>query len=1528
MMAVCNDGVFTPVSDCRFFDFTVTFSNALFAILPSCIAILLFVARLVQIRNKPDIPTLSSQPRLSLLRSCAPHSDPISLFGAFIYVSNALLGLVLIALFAAPSSHSLRHAMDDRTGLPSVVLPFVASLLAVPLSVAERRKTRGGNMVLPLWLLLNLFFDACRIRTFNAIPAIRHSPFFYVYAITFACQALMLTVENANGVRGTDVNSTNESRAGFLSRLFFFWVFPLLRTGFRKPLDMDDLEPLKPEFYGRSLGKNFLASWSGVPTPNSAGHQNTRDPVDECAGLDFKSNISRSSSEAYPMEKLSAHHEAPVPPASENAHLYNGRSFPKQLASRSLLWATFGAFPLGVLFPVPWKLLLTATELAQPFLVSTTLAFVQSYSGAAKSGSVTPQPVVYGWGLVGAYAFVYLGQAFATGQYWHSASQLMCKVRGAYVEAIFRKGLNLHLRTARTSGGGKAANLMSVDSERVVQAIDVVHELYSGTITIAVGVYLLYTRLGLVFLASMISVLICLLLTPLASLGLGKKQGAWSEMTDKRVNLTSSITSDIKGVKFSAYEELLADKVCKTRAEELVKRSSMMKQLTGVVVFTNCTGELLGLSTFVTLIIVDKLSGSNRFDLNTIFTTLTIFSILQTPLLSIGQQYSFLLQAWASMVRIEEFLNSQDKPDVQEAIDHGVAHHAAHASSDDITAGYAAKFVGADLGWSDEVVLANVDLEIPVGALTMVCGRLGQGKSTLLQAILGESDLIKGQQELPLLADRVAYVSQDVWLQEKRSIRENIVFATGEYDEDRYVGALRACALTEDIDGLQEGDSTVASALSGGQRQRLAVARAVYSDADTYLFDDITSALDAETAAHMWRSLMGPAGLLQGKTVVMATNAVHLLHHAKLIVRIDGGKIAEQGRYEELSMKGKDAISRTSLDSHRAMPAADQSSDKPVKSGVPEKQEDVSTGAVGWRVYANWCKAAGLGKVVLFVFVGVIGAGLVVAPSYYLQAWAEAQQRHRFRDLGAWLAGYCWLVLLSPINLAVGFWIFQTSCTESAGNRLHAAQLRGVLSAPLSFFSKWTSGQIINRFSQDLFHLDQTFSQAMTNAVYITFLLLASLVTMIVPAPYLAVLAVGLILLSWGLQRLYIPSSRQLRRLESSAKSPLYSLFSETSTPSGLATVRGLKREASLLHLNTESLDLSQKPYYHLFAVRRWLQTWLLLLTTVINVVLVLLVVVLRHSSQAGLFGVALVQATSLGVLLNQTIISYTEVEIAGVALERIREFSELQPEIDADVATKEDVDKDSDATSQPTMRGDIEFDRVTVSYSAELEPAVKELSFNLAAGKRLGLVGRSGSGKSTTLLALFRMIEMRSGTILIDGQSISSIPARKLRSQMTIVPQNPLVLAATIRENLDPEGVCTEADLWDALEKCHLADFVKKQENKLDEMLLTGESFISSGQKQLLSLARALLRKRKILVLDEATSAMDVETDAAVQSVLAKHFPDTTVIAVAHRIATVIDFDHIICMSAGRAIESGSPEQLLKQRGEFWALAAEQKCV
>ncbi|TKY88084.1 hypothetical protein EX895_003180 [Sporisorium graminicola] len=1416
------------------------------------------------------------------------------MLSAAIFTINAVIGLVLIGILAAPSSSTLRHSLGNGTAVPSVLLPFLASLLAAPLSVIERKKTRGGSMLLPLWLLVSLLFNACRIRTLNAIPVVRHSSFFDIYLIAFACQALMLAVENAQVVRTDDViSSTNESRAGFLSRLLFIWVFPLLWTGFRRPLEMRDLDALKPDLQGQSLANEFIASWTGVSIK-----QQPQALESQRYSFDVKEN-SVEGSEAFPLEKLGS--TSPDNPLSKPGPgpLYEGKSFPRRIVKRRLLTATFRAFPLAALAPVPWRLVLTACRLSQPFLVSTTLGFVQSYSDDAKKDvRSTAQPVAYGWGLVGAYGLVYLGVTLATGQYWYSISQLMTKVRGAYVEAIYRKGLDLHLRVARTSGGGKAANLMSVDSERVVQAVNMVHELWSGCITIVVGIYLLYARLGLVFLACMVAVAACFFLTPFASRGIGAKQGVWSARTDKRVNLTSSIISDIKGVKLSAYEQILHAKICKARTEELQARSSIMKQIIGVVVFTNCTGEMLGLCTFITLIVVDKLSGSSRFDLNTVLTTLPIFGMLQQPLFDLGQQYSALLQAWESMRRIEEFLSSEAKPDAQPAIDAGLAASAACAGGSneiDEPVDFAAKFERAHLGWATETVLADVDLEIPAKSLTMICGKLGQGKSTLLQALLGECDLLQGQQQLPLLAQRVAYVSQDVWLQEQRTIRDNIVFATGEYDEDSYFQALRACALIEDIAGLELGDATMANALSGGQRQRVAVARAVYSRAETYIFDDITSALDAETAAHMWRSLMGQSGLLAGKTVIMATNAVHLLHHAQLVVRIDAGKISESGRYEELSIKGKDAISRTSIDSQRALAFADPIQDKVVEFNSPEEHEDILTGSVGWKNYATWFKAAGHARIALYVLCKVFWAASLSGQSYYLQAWAESQQRHAFREWGAWIAGYICLIPMSAIFLAVAFWLLCVKAAELAGNRLHADELKGVLSAPLSFFSQWSAGQMTNRFSQDLYNVDQTFVMALLNTTGNSLELLATMVAMMVAAPQLIVVAVVLIGAAWGIQRLYLGSS--------------------------LATIRGLKREAFLLDLNTASLDQSQKPLYHLFAVRRWLQTWLLLLTTMINIALVALAVVLRHSSQAGLFGVALVQATGLGNSLNAVVICLTEVEIAGVALERVRELSQIKAE---------DVSPMGAGTrkSPGLVRGDIHFDKVTVSYGPDMEPAIKELSFQLAGGKRLGIVGRSGSGKSTSLLALFGMIEIRSGTIRIDDEDIKQKARCDLRSQMSIVPQNPLVLAATIRENLDPEGTCSDHELWDALQKCELTSFVKKQANELEELLLTGDTFISTGQKQLLALARALLRKRKILVLDEATSAMDVETDQAVQSVLSSQFAECTVIAVAHRIATVMDFDQIICMSSGRAVEMGSPKELLQRRGEFWALACEQKCV
>jgi ABC-type multidrug transport system fused ATPase/permease subunit len=410
--------------------------------------------------------------------------------------------------------------------------------------------------------------------------------------------------------------------------------------------------------------------------------------------------------------------------------------------------------------------------------------------------------------------------------------------------------------------------------------------LWSSVVIVAVGLYILYSQIGAVFIATLLAIAFNLALTPIASscgTNITELQGNWSAKTDARVNLLESAVRDAKGVKFAAYEDAIEKKLLAARDEEITCAKGYLKRLLIVIASSNFNVEIMSLATFTALGIVDLLSGSRRFTLNTVFTSLTTIAILEVPLMQMGQQYASIISAYASIKRIEVFLREKERPSaagtnmrpesaasLSSTRDHKTRPSVDSNTSIEVESAAAATFKEATIGWAGKPVLTNVALTIPRGRLTMVCGRIGSGKSTLLLGLLGEADVLSGESQLPMLARPVAFCAQDNWMMEGASIRDNILF-DGAWDAERYQTALRACCLDVDVLQLAQRDRTLAKALSGGQRQRVSLARALYADAEAYVLDDVTSALDAETAAALWRNLMGPQGLLRGKTIVMAS---------------------------------------------------------------------------------------------------------------------------------------------------------------------------------------------------------------------------------------------------------------------------------------------------------------------------------------------------------------------------------------------------------------------------------------------------------------------------------------------------------------------------------------------------------------------------------------------------------------------------------------------------------------------------------
>ncbi|MCO5566255.1 hypothetical protein L7F22_019931 [Adiantum nelumboides] len=1522
----CNDDNFGPVSTCRFFDFTLTFQNFILVI-SSAVFILASLIQLLFLLRLPVVGTTSQKWKPLFYTKAWDLSGLLRLTFAVIQtvLSAAILGL-------ATDDHQLRDALIPSTATPGYTLAFVASAIQIPLTILSRQRLSGGSVILPIYIFATIFTDASRLRTYAVINEVQHTQFFRLCAANLIFKGLAFFAENTTGL--PDADSTPDSRASFLSRMTFYWLLKVLWTGFRRPLDMVNLETLGSEFDSESLGKRLQGKWNEqISKAVSKAVKNEQQNI----------NKVQTGPASFDVDGIELDELPSSPTKSKNQSI--NRAAVEEAASESsslLLRSCFKAFPFAIMAPAIPALVHIGVQLSLPYLVSRTLAFAESQLSENES-----QPSAYGWGLVGAYGFTSLIDAFASGQFYWLSDKVQIRMRGALIDILYRKSLRIHLSTANELGGGSIANLMSVDMERFCKVIIPFHFLWTGLLQVAISAYLLYLQLGWSFLASIFSIIICLTIPPIVARGLGPRQRLWSSLTDKRVNLVSSAVNNAKGVKYMAYEKFVAKKLLEAREEEQKAGWSYMCWIISIGAFTNLVKEFTAVSTFTTVFLVDHITGSHRFTINNIITSLTLLSLMEVPLLMMGQQYGSIIAALVSLKRIQVFLGKRERPlisagNVVSPTDHqepeeyrrasigttpsvgkGQIDLQSLASIDE--SNIAASFHSASLGWSPKgkAVLVNVSVQIPVDTLTMICGPIGSGKTTFLQALLGEVDVLGGQVRLPLLRDSVAYVAQDGWLQENATIRDNITLQTP-FEPELYQTVIYAAALHVDLLQLDKHDDTLAKNLSGGQRQRLALARALYSQCDTYIMDDFTSALDAETAAHVWDALMGPVGLLRNKTVIFATNAVQFLTKASMVIRLQSGKVIEVGKPQDLSEDAREAISRASIDERERANAEAKKAMKYLENTERKdaRHEEVEHGKIKWSVYKQWVLAGGIFACLFtlvfgLLFVTACKNGWVV----YLQYFARSQDTILgIKEKWAWLGGFIAIILLTMTALPIAEYFSMLICFVRVGRKMHAREVKGVWNAGVKFFEANPPGVIINRFSQDIFVLDWELTMALTNFMFSIFELMFQFLLLIIPVPILiavlAIVAVAYI----AIQKLYAPVSRQLRRLEMATKSPLYSQISETSQASGLATIRALGRQKTFVDINTGRLDRSQQPYFYLQAIRRWLLTSLNLLSLVVNVALITLVVLLKNTKNVAVLGAGLVNATQLALMLNIALVSYTEVEIASVAIERILGFASLEAE-EKPLANG----KMREILDPKNVIGELEIRDLSITYPEAPKAALRNLNLKTKPGERIGICGRSGSGKSTLLLAIFRMLEPSEGEILLDGKALQTYTAFSLRNSLTIVPQNALVLSATVRENLDPLNDHEDSAVWEALDTCHLLDVVRGFPNGLDTKLDANFN-LSAGQRQLFNLTRALLRGRRILVLDEATSSMDYETDAAVQQILRTQFNHCTIFTVAHRIATVRDYDRILVLNNGEMVELDSPNNLMNNpNSTFRALAVEQ---
>ncbi|KFY35276.1 hypothetical protein V494_06064 [Pseudogymnoascus sp. VKM F-4513 (FW-928)] len=1089
--------------------------------------------------------------------------------------------------------------------------------------------------------------------------------------------------------------------------------------------------------------------------------------------------------------------------------------------------------------PVLPNLLVMGLTFAQPFLVSAMLDFIASTSESKEVGYL----------IVVGYAVVYVSKAICTAFYMHQLDRFGTTLRGCLVSIIYKKTLRLDLKEARR---GESLTLMSADVEHIVKGFPLLHEISSNTTMTIIALGLLYRELGLAFIAPLVFSTILSLVSGLVAKPLMTRQMVWLEATEERVALTASTIASMKGVKILGLVDIVGSLIRKLRHKEV---QSGKKWRIFYAIFTLLQTLSLSGTRWVTYTVFGLIalygSGNGSLGVNRLFTSMAILNIFMERLEILIRQMPNIASAFGCIRRVELFLKAETKRDNRmiiesehEAMDHSFGQELATIPR--LTEAISIRNLST--GWtSDQAVLKDMTLQIPVGNFAMIIGPVGSGKSTLIQALLGETVTHKGFITMGSI-DSIAFCAQTPWLVNK-SIQKNIL-GTSLFDGPWYRKVLSACALFEDLKNYTAGDRTLVGSkgitLSGGQKQRIALARAVYSKKPIMLLDDIFSGLDPVTEETIFQSLLGADGILRGgsTTVVLATHAVHLLPSTDLLVVLgDSGNIMYQGTPANLppnlvSMRDVSAVGEKYDPKMAALRVKEFSVDyenvevslHPESTIIDATTTDASRQTGDLRVYWYYLKTMGLKHALLFAILGAICMGFGPAQNLWLNAWASDEDS-------------------SHISYYIGIYNIYTC--------VYRMVLIGLATA------------------------------------------------------YVAITFPFVLATFYFVQRFYLRTSRQLRFLDLESKSPLYTHFIESL--SGLATLRGFGWEEEFKRQNNQYLQASQRPFFLLATIQRWLALVLNLIVSGIAIIVAIAAVQLRGSIDPGFLGLALVNIMTLGTSLQSLVSFWTDLETSIGAVSRIRAFSEKTPSEDPFHLPKAPVGW--------LGSGQIDIKHMYAGHGPDSEPVLHDINLSITPGQHVGICGRSGSGKSSLLSTIFRIMNVKSGSIVIDGIDISTIAINQYRGSINALAQDALFLPGTIRDNLisadsvdipdeQLERVLQRTGLWDKVQDIGGLDAP-----------LDAEASLSHGERQLFCLARAMLNKSRVVALDEFTSNVDIDTDKAMQKIIREDFGHNTILAVAHRLDTILDFDRIVVLDKGRIVEDASPSELLSYNSAFKAL-------
>ncbi|KAJ3230706.1 hypothetical protein HDU81_004308 [Chytriomyces hyalinus] len=1344
----------------------------------------------------------------------------------------------------------------------------------------------------------------------------------------------------------------------------------------------------------------------------------------------------------------------------------------------TLFWSIFAfesrSFGLQFIFSV----CSTSLGLSGPY-------FLYRITGEIQSPSASP---VKAFVFAACFGLSSIARAMFNNHAWHLGRKSSMRIKAVLVNEIYSKSLRripavgAATNPAAVPGEesvtakkpededatvGKIVTLMSTDAETIRDNLPEMYDLVIMPLQCAAAIIGLLYVIGWPALAGLAVMILTLPATYLNSQWYIRVYDKLLAAQDARTTVVNEVLQGIRIIKYFAWEKKFLEKIDAARHREM---TTLIESYLNGAVNTFIWLMTPIIVSFITLFTLTKIAGK-ELDAQMAFTCLSLFNNLRVPLMAIPYIIADIFRLKVAFGRLAKFLNQEElekyssnsaknlNAPTNTASDAPVIGFKAgwfkwHAASsivvEDATLPAAtestallssppqndAASADADSGGAS-FTLRELDVTFPNGVLTAVCGATGAGKSSLLQALLGEMKRISGDAYLPntrisrnlsssdddYTNGSVAYVAQTSWLQ-NATIRDNITFGE-EYDPVRYDRVIKACALVKDLETLDAGDLTEIGEkginLSGGQKQRVSLARAIYSRASFILLDDPLSAVDAPTARHLFEKAICGA-LMKNRTRILVTHATSLVlknGNTQFLVAIQSGSVVAAGpvaeamkvpgvanivgfsEISELKSQGSssslasattnfDAISEDGSIEDEVDPAKikDYSNGKSANSAKLIDNETMSTGAIKIIYYKKYLANAGGILFLLMVFLlQVSDRSIMIYNDYWLKVWSEAYDAvgngtlvsmtplvapiqsvdyagvtpsgaemyftmlmqaksgsadatistamMKPVDVDYYITVYA-LISATWVLAFLGAFAVRSIGSYRASKLFHANLIQRIVYAPMRFFDTTPIGRILNRATKDISVIDNDVMRTAEELMGSIIDALAVLAVVLAVTPVFIFGLVPMLFIYFSVSTRFLTCQREIKRLDSTTRSPIYSMFSETLV--GVSTIRAYGAEERFMKENLDRVDTNHRAFFYMWSANRWFGVRVATIAGTVILVSALGTVAMKDAIGAGLAGLSLTWVLSFSDYLIWIVRVQAALEMNMNAVERVSEYSEIEQEQPAV------IESNRPPANWPS-KGSLVVSGLEMRYAPDQPAVLTDVSFSIQGGEKVGIVGRTGAGKSSLSLSLFRIVEPTQGRIVIDGIDISTIGLFDLRSKLTMIPQDPVLFAGTIRSNLDPFNEYDDASLWLCLKQVRFLESMQsllKENDKaksstspvevdaslsesertgvtLDYSVTEGGNNFSQGQRQLLCLARALLKSSTLTVFDEATASVDNETDACIQlAIRGPSFANTTVLSIAHRLRTIADYDKILVLEKGRVIQFGTPEELMTQEGVF----------